>query len=80
MNITQLQSILANATDTVNIAFNLDLTSIVYYQLTTSGTQAGNATEQYSGPCAALQLFHEGDQLVGLQYNSSTVGLTMTES
>jgi len=81
MNITQIQSILANATDTVNIVFNLDLTSLVYYQFTTtSGTQAGSATEQYSGPCATLQLLHEGDQLVGLRYNSSTVGLTMTES
>jgi len=81
MNIDQIQSILANATDTVNIAFNLDMTSIAFYQLTTaSGTLAGSATEQYSGPCATLQLFHEGDQLVGLQYNSSTIGLTMTES
>jgi len=81
MNITQIQSILANATDTVNIAFNLDLTSIVYYQFTTaSGTQAGNATEQYSGPCATLQLLNEGDQLIGLQFNYSTIGLTMTES
>jgi hypothetical protein len=81
MNIDQIQSILANTTGTVNIAFNIDMTSIAYYQLTmTSGTQTGNATEQYSGPCATLQLFHEGDQLLGLQYNPLTVGLTMTGS
>lgn len=81
MNITQIQSILANATDPVNIVFNLDLTSTCFYQLTTSGgTQAGTATEQYSGPAATLQLFHEGDQLVGLQFNSSTVSVSMTVS
>ena len=79
MNITQIQSILANATGTVNIAFNIDLTTIAYYQLTTpSGTQAGNATDEYTGPCATLQLFNEGGQLVGLQSDCSTIGLTMT--
>lgn len=81
MNIDQIQSILANTTDPVNIVFNVDLNSIVYYQLTTTaGTQSGSATEQYSGPCATLQLLHDGDQLLGFVYNCSPVGLTMTGS
>jgi hypothetical protein len=77
----QIQSILANATDTVNIAFNLDMSSIVYYILITpSGTQIGTASVQYSGPWGDLQLFHEGNQLTGYEYSFSNVGLTMTSS
>jgi len=79
MSIDQIQSILANTNDTVNIAFNLNLNDIVYYQLTTaSGTQTGTASVQYSGPWGTLQLFHDGDQLLGLQYDFSNVGLTMS--
>jgi hypothetical protein len=81
LNADQIQSILANATDTVNIAFNLDMSSIVYYILITpSGTQTGTASVQYSGPWGTLQLFHEGNQLTGYQYSFSNVCLTMTSS
>jgi len=81
MTSDQIQSILVNTTDTVNIAFNLDMNSIVYYTLyTPSGTQMGTASVQYSGPWGTLELFHEGDQLLGFQYNFSNVVLTLMSS
>ncbi len=78
MNIDQIRSILLNTTGPASISFDLDLSMNVFYQITTEdGTQAGNATVEWSGRWGTLQLLHDGDQLLGLQYSFADVSLRM---
>lgn len=78
VNSDQIQSILLNTTGPASISFDLDLSMNVFYQITTEdGTQAGNATVEWSGRWGTLQLIHDGDQLLGLQYSFAEVSLRM---
>jgi hypothetical protein len=78
MNRSQIQSILPDGTDPVNITYNLNLNIHLFYQFTTeAGTQTGNATVQWGGPWGTLQLQHENETLLGLQYNFSEISLEM---
>lgn len=78
VNIDQIRSILLNTTGPASISFDLDLSMNVFYQITTAeGTQSGSSTVEWSGRWGTLQLLHDGDQLLGLQYSFTEVSLRM---
>jgi hypothetical protein len=72
------ENIISNASNPAEVNFDLDLTANVYYQIMTNeGTQSGYATVEWSGRWGTFQLFHEGDQLLGLRYDFTDIGLRM---
>jgi hypothetical protein len=77
----RIQNIISNATNPAEVNFDIDILVNLYYQITTdSGTQSGYATVAWAGRWATLQLFHDGNQLLGFRYSCSDIGLRMMAS
>jgi hypothetical protein len=77
----RIHDVIANTTDTAEVYFDLDLTVDVYYQIMTlQAQQAGYAKVAWSGRWATLQLFHDGDQLLGFRYGDTDIALRMMAS
>lgn len=75
---SQFKDILPDTSEPVNMSFDLDLSVLLYYQVTTQDvTQTGSATVQWAGRWGTVQLLHDGDKLLGFQYSFSDVSLKM---
>ncbi len=75
---TQIQNILPNASDPVTIIFKMELSiNVDYRTMTYDGNVTGsaNGTIQWSGTWGTLQLFHDGEDLIGLSYDFPSIYL-----
>lgn len=78
INSTQIQNIFLNASRPAIISFKMDLSiNVDYKSMTNDGnvTSSESGTAQWSGTWGTLQLLHEGDNLTGLTYNFTNIGL-----
>ena len=77
-----IQNIITNTTNPAEVNFDLDITVNLYYQIMTTNnpTQSGYASVTWSGRWAALQLFHDGNQLTGFRYSWTDISLGMITS
>jgi len=82
INTDQIQEVISNTTNPAQVNFDLDITVNLYYQIMTTNnpTQSGYASVTWSGRWAALQLFHDENQLTGFRYSWTDISLGMITS
>jgi hypothetical protein len=77
----RIQNLISNATNPVEVNFDIDITVNLYYKITTdSTTQSGYATVSWAGRWAKLELLHDGDQLLGFRYADTDISLAVMAS
>jgi hypothetical protein len=77
----RIQNLISNATNPVEVNFDIDITVNLYYKITTaSATQSGFASVSWAGRWAKLELLHDGDQLLGFRYADTDISLEMMVS